>query len=714
MFINLYLLMTAIVLVIYFIIRSPYFRCLFSRSIRILIRKGAIDRNGRHSTHDTFSKFYHQYLCHLQKTNTDLLGNILQANQTTEFFRDRSISYLSSHPPKQSEHATRPAYSSVDEFRAQVPLTTYADYAPYVSRMVDNGEKNLISTEDVAYYAASSGTTANIKHIPATWNVLKNMNRMLQIGWSIIWRSFPATAYPSSERRLFYLTSAKKSEMFPKSKDQIPIGPISQYQCIVSPVMGMKLVVSSQNVISLNFLEQISHFETSLFVQLVFALTIPDILSYTVPFAPGFLHTIKIIQSYYEEISQCIVTGNFDQSSFVRENISDINFRLSLGEALQTMALEYGGEAYRIRRALSIRYECMQHDSTGLLHRLWPQLLYAATTTGGSFAMYKEELKGLCGNELTLINLPLYAASEGFFGVLASIHTDEYILSPTSAFFEFIKEEDIHQDQPKTYLLSEIEPGNRYEMVITTEAGLIRYRMGDVINCTRYLSHSHELVPLPRDIKEVPRVPLISVAYRVGSLLDVFGEKTSEQHVMNAIQETVQSWSHENLSVQMTDFTSYVKLDVLPSHYVIFLEINYDSKEIKDERAYLEQLQMNINEQLEYQLCQTNHKYEESRRAGKLGPLSCILVQQDTFSTFLYQNLLTKRVSPSQIKPHRKIISYTSKYIQKVHIQFNSIFAFSVLIFNSKFDEETKRSKSIVRKRNRNGRSISNSSCTGR
>lgn len=162
-----------------------------------------------------------------------------------------------------------------------------------------------------------------------------------------------------------------------------------------------------------------------------------------------------------------------------------------------------------------------------------------------------------------------------------------------------------------------------------------------------------ELIPLPGDVEKVPPVPLISVAYCVGSLLDVFEEKTSEQHVMNAIQETIHGWNQEEIPVHMTDFTSYVKLNVLPPHYVIFVEINFNSKEIKDERAHLEQLQLNASELLEHQLCQTNHKYEESRRAGKLGPLSCILVQQGTFSTFFYQNLLTQRVSSSQIKPHR-------------------------------------------------------------
>jgi hypothetical protein len=441
---QLFFLIIVLMIIIVLILYSSYIRCMISRCIRIIIRQRCIDPNGRRSKNDTFSKFFRNYLCNLQKTNNELLGKILRDHHSCAFLVDRSISYLSGFSPK-TIIDSRLGYSSIDEFRERVPLTTYADYAPYINRMVNEGEKNLLSKDDVLYYAASSGTTANIKLLPTTGVTLKKMTDLLQIGWSIVWRSFPSSSYPSSEQRLFYLTSAKKSSMFPRSSDQTPIGPISQFQCIVSPVAGMKLVVSAQNVISLDFLQEISHFETSLFVQLVFAVAIPDIISYTVPFAPGFLHTIKIIQSYYEEISLCISTADFDSSSLVQANLPDDKFRASLNEALHRMSLEYGGLQYRLQRAQSIRHECMKKDAGGLLHRLWPQMVYAATTTGSSFAMYKDEIKSFCGDQLTLINLPLYAASEGFFGVLASIHTDEYILSPTSAFFEFIREEDIHE-----------------------------------------------------------------------------------------------------------------------------------------------------------------------------------------------------------------------------------------------------------------------------
>lgn len=98
-----------------------------------------------------------------------------------------------------------------------------------------------------------------------------------------------------------------------------------------------------------------------------------------------------------------------------------------------------------MERAEHIRKECLKRDVPGILHRLWPSLVYASTVLGSSYAMYKDKIQGYCGDKLRLINLSYYLASEGAFGTLASIHTDEYFLPPAHAFFEFIPEEDINQ-----------------------------------------------------------------------------------------------------------------------------------------------------------------------------------------------------------------------------------------------------------------------------
>ncbi|CAF1078078.1 unnamed protein product [Rotaria sordida] len=246
----------------------------------------------------------------------------------------------------------------------------------------------------------------------------------------------------------------------------------------------------------------------------------------------------------------------------------------------------------------------------------------------------------------------MYISSEGTFGFLASIYTDEYFLSPTSAFFEFIKEEDVEKVQPKTLLISEIEPGNRYELVCTTEAGLVRYRMGDVINCTRFVSRADDLVPLPSKPVDIPRIPLISIAYRIGSLLDILGEKTNEQQMMNALKQTIYEWRKQGISVDICDFTTYPKLDAFPPHYVIFLELICEQR-CKIDDQQLRDLQKIANSEVEQQVCKANEIYSTCRNIKKLGPLTCILVRSGTFSTFLRKELLNGRANLAQIKPYR-------------------------------------------------------------
>jgi len=67
--------------------------------------------------------------------------------------------------------------------------------------------------------------------------------------------------FPSPEQRTFQLRGGKKFESFPRTEGGIPFGS--------GPLL--KLAVSSYDVLSLDLIEEISDFETTVFVQLVFA-----------------------------------------------------------------------------------------------------------------------------------------------------------------------------------------------------------------------------------------------------------------------------------------------------------------------------------------------------------------------------------------------------------------------------------------------------------
>ena len=416
---------------------SLYLKCVIKRFIRIQFRKWLLDPDSRPSDTGIFASFYRNSLCHMQKMNNDLLAKILHNNHSCAFFLDRSISFLSS--------PTRPGgYVSIDEFREKVLLTTYEDYRNYIDRIVQNGEKNVLTTDKIVYFATTSGTTGRSKLIPIAASTVKPGMMLMRAGSTRILTFLPSL-FPSPEQRIFQLYSGKKTALFSKTKDGTPIGPLSLYRSGIPSSFILKLAISTYDVVPFDLIEGIPDFETSTFVQLVFALAIPDIYSYTVNFAPAFIHSIKIIEKYFEEISQCISNANFDHSSLVQDNISDFQLRTKLNRALNEVTIEYGGFKYRLKRAEHIRKECLKKDVPGILHRLWPTLLYASTVLGSSYTMYKDKIQGYCGEKLRLINLFYYLASEGAFGSLASIHTDEYFLSPAHTFLEFIKEEDIHQ-----------------------------------------------------------------------------------------------------------------------------------------------------------------------------------------------------------------------------------------------------------------------------
>ncbi|MDI9881734.1 GH3 auxin-responsive promoter family protein [Flectobacillus longus] len=82
--------------------------------------------------------------------------------------------------------------------------------------------------------------------------------------------------------------------------------------------------------------------------------------------------------------------------------------------------------------------------------------------------------------------LEIYNASEGFFGVQDDIsRKDEMMLMlDYGIFYEFIPMEEIEKEYPKAVSLEEVEIGKNYAIIISTNAGLWRYKIGDTIRFT--------------------------------------------------------------------------------------------------------------------------------------------------------------------------------------------------------------------------------------
>ncbi|MES2679957.1 MAG: GH3 auxin-responsive promoter family protein [Bacteroidota bacterium] len=115
---------------------------------------------------------------------------------------------------------------------------------------------------------------------------------------------------------------------------------------------------------------------------------------------------------------------------------------------------------------------------------VWPNL-EVYFHGGVSFAPYKDQFAKLFGNDKVNF-LQLYNASEGFFGIQDQLKSDELLLMlDYGIFYEFIELKDsAAANTDKVIHLEDVKAGVDYAMVITTNAGLWRYQLGDVINFT--------------------------------------------------------------------------------------------------------------------------------------------------------------------------------------------------------------------------------------
>ncbi len=125
----------------------------------------------------------------------------------------------------------------------------------------------------------------------------------------------------------------------------------------------------------------------------------------------------------------------------------------------------------------------MEIKSASNILEVWPNLelfIHGAV----SFTPYRGLFKDMIPSS-GMHYLETYNATEGFFGIQDQKDSTEMLLMlDYGIFYEFIPSVDFDSDNPRTLDLSEVEVGKNYAVVITTNAGLWRYKIGDTIKFT--------------------------------------------------------------------------------------------------------------------------------------------------------------------------------------------------------------------------------------
>ncbi|TSD64165.1 GH3 auxin-responsive promoter family protein [Inquilinus sp. KBS0705] len=114
------------------------------------------------------------------------------------------------------------------------------------------------------------------------------------------------------------------------------------------------------------------------------------------------------------------------------------------------------------------------------LLEVWPNLeLYFHGAV--NFTPYRDQFKKLIPNE-EMYYLETYNASEGFFGIQDQEEPGDLLLMlDYGIFYEFLPLEHLNDENPQTLTLDEVELNKNYALIISTNAGLWRYLIGDTI-----------------------------------------------------------------------------------------------------------------------------------------------------------------------------------------------------------------------------------------
>lgn len=130
----------------------------------------------------------------------------------------------------------------------------------------------------------------------------------------------------------------------------------------------------------------------------------------------------------------------------------------------------------------------LQHTGKNNILEVWPNL--EVYFHGGiNFNPYREQYQKLIPSK-TFKYYETYNASEGFFAIQDQNNSDELLLMlDYGIFYEFIPMNQYNSIHSKTISLADVEIDINYALVITTNAGLWRYIIGDTIKFTSLQPH---------------------------------------------------------------------------------------------------------------------------------------------------------------------------------------------------------------------------------
>ena len=412
------------------------------------------------------------------------LGAVLSAAAGSRFAREHSLSSV----------------SSLEDLRAAVPVRTHAELSPWLDALAE-GELDALTGAKPSMLLETSGTTGRPKWLPVTAPWAKSVSEAQQLWVMAMVRDHEAV----SKGKALTIVSPAQHGTAPGG---LPVGSNTGRMHQAQPWwLRLRYPVPYRAF-------GLSPSDLRLYTILRFALQQP-ISSLTTANPSTILLMCRRLLAWQEDLAADLRDGT-----------------LRRGPAAALDRRDRRWFEWRLRRRAPPTDWRPAHIWNLELVNCWK---------GGPAQYFVDRLPEALGRDVPVREVGV-TASEGYFAIPLGDDWPGGVLWNEGHVLEFIPE-----DGGDVLWAWELEAGQRYRMIITTEAGLYRYDLKDIIEVVGFCEQA----------------PVIRFVSKAGHYLNATGEKVSAEQVSAAMRQAARQ-----TGFTPTGFTARVRFDAVPNFQV--------------------------------------------------------------------------------------------------------------------------------------------------
>ncbi|MCM1322103.1 MAG: GH3 auxin-responsive promoter family protein [Treponema brennaborense] len=497
-----------------------------------------------------------------KKASAETLRNILEYAKESEWGKARNFQEILKAESDDELFALYKKNQSVSD---------YETIRPFVERH-KNGEENVLFPGKPKMYATTSGTTGLAKWIPITNEYYDNVyNKMTKL-W-------------------LYTFMMYKKQCF-SGKTLSIVGKAIEGYAPDGTVYGSVSGVTRRDIPS--FIRPIHSAPDA-----VFAISDYTARYYTL-MRIGIEQNVTVIVTANPST---IIEMQNNVNEFFDDYVKDIengtlNKNLKIESEIRTeieKTLKPNPARAKELRALKEKHSVI------LPKHYWPNFQILTTWKCGNTKVYMEKFAKSFPEDMLYQEFS-YFASECRAGLVLN-GKDDTVLFPHMHYFEFVKREDIDNENPRFLELHELEEGKEYSVYVTTWSGFYRYPMNDLVKVTgRYGT-----------------IPTIQFIQKINGIVSMTGEKLSESQFIEAVH-----MAEEETKNAVQFFVGFA--DVQESVYHFYYE--FKDAQISSEDA------ARFNKCVDANLKKLNIEYEAKRDSFRVKEPIAHKLQKFSFETF--------------------------------------------------------------------------------